>query len=158
MLVAGLIGAEACTSGEVPVTPTPLPTSTPFTLPPTPTAITIPATPTPLVLPPQLARPSVADIVETVSSTVVRIAVRTRFGEGVGTGVVMDDQGHILTNRHVVEGALAVQISFTAGPSGRQAGTPVDVYSAKVLRMASDTDIAVLELESDKTTSAVLGD
>ena len=57
-------------------------------------------------------------------------------GEGAGTGVVIDDQGHILTNAHVVAGATEVTV--------RVNGTE---RSATVVGTATDSDIAVLRLD-----------
>ena len=55
----------------------------------------------------------VAGVVDSVGSSVVSIQTSVVLrqgpfeteGEGAGTGVVLDDQGHVLTNAHVVEGA-----------------------------------------------------
>ena len=34
-------------------------------------------------------------------------------GTGTGTGVVLDEEGHILTNNHVVDGAQTVEVRFS---------------------------------------------
>ena len=57
-------------------------------------------------------------------------------GEGAGTGVIIDDQGHILTNAHVVEGAEEVTVTVNG-----------EERSAAVLGTATSSDIAVLALD-----------
>ncbi|MEZ4553868.1 MAG: trypsin-like peptidase domain-containing protein [Dehalococcoidia bacterium] len=58
-------------------------------------------------------------LVERVSPSVVAIITvsgsTTRQATGLGTGVVVDEDGHILTNYHVVEGARQVNVEFTDG-------------------------------------------
>ena len=53
---------------------------------------------------------------------------------GVGSGVIYDDQGHILTNDHVVEGATQLQVSLPSGQS----------YPAKLIGADPQTDLAVV--------------
>ena len=45
-----------------------------------------------------------------VSPSVVAIAVKGAEGQGQGSGVVIDDQGHVLTNNHVVSGGTDVHL------------------------------------------------
>ena len=67
------------------------------------------------------ALPDLPNLVERVQPSVVVvntvIATRTgmRRGEGLGTGVVVDKLGHILTNFHVVEGADEVSVKLANG-------------------------------------------
>jgi S1-C subfamily serine protease len=58
--------------------------------------------------------------------------------EGAGSGVLIDDQGHILTNEHVVAGAQRVTVKL----SGEQ------TYSARVVGTDPDTDLAVLKIDA----------
>ncbi|HEY0459289.1 MAG TPA: trypsin-like peptidase domain-containing protein [Pyrinomonadaceae bacterium] len=69
---------------------------------------------------------------------------------GTGSGSVIDAQGHILTNYHVVEGATKLSVTF----GGEKA------YSAKVVGGDPDTDLAVIQIEptTDKLTVVPLGD
>jgi S1-C subfamily serine protease len=70
--------------------------------------------------------------------------------KGNGSGSVIDAQGHILTNYHVVEGATKLTVSF--------GGTKT--YTAKVVGGDPDTDLAVIQIEpgADKLTVVPLGD
>src|SRR5215212_3003525 len=55
---------------------------------------------------------------------------------GGGTGSVIDDQGHILTNNHVVEGADVVTVSLGGDKT----------YPARVVGGDPDTDLAVIQI------------
>jgi S1-C subfamily serine protease len=61
-----------------------------------------------------------SDIYETVRPSVVEVNVvlggNAQFGgqgTGTGTGVILDEEGHILTNNHVVDGAQTVEVRFS---------------------------------------------
>ncbi len=59
-------------------------------------------------------------------------------GGGTGSGFVFDDQGHILTNNHVVEGAEKITVTFNDGNEA----------SAKVVGTDPQSDVAVIKVES----------
>ncbi len=61
-------------------------------------------------------------------------------GQGSGSGSVIDAQGHILTNHHVIEGAQKLTVSLGGDK----------VYPAKVVGSDPDTDLAVLQIEMPK--------
>lgn len=70
--------------------------------------------------------------------------------EGEGSGIVLNQQGHILTNYHVVEGAGVIQITlFTANS-----------YEAKVVGSDPISDIAVLKIDApaEDLVPVVFGD
>jgi serine protease Do len=56
--------------------------------------------------------------------------------KGLGTGMIMDEKGHILTNNHVVGGATKIQVLLASG----------DQYTAKVVGTDPKTDLAVIEI------------
>jgi S1-C subfamily serine protease len=71
--------------------------------------------------------------------------------EGSGSGSVLDQEGHILTNHHVIEGAQKVAVSF-----GGQRN-----YAATVIGRDPDTDLAVIKLverPKEPLTIVPLGD
>ena len=72
------------------------------------------------------------------------------FQQGEGSGFVWDDNGHIVTNNHVIEGAERVTVTFADRTE----------IAAKVIGTDPDSDLAVLELEEPKEGSrpAPLGD
>jgi serine protease Do len=61
--------------------------------------------------------------------------------EGTGSGVVVDRNGYILTNLHVVEGASRIQVKFTGDPTE---------YTAKLIGSDPETDVAVIKIEDGK--------
>lgn len=63
----------------------------------------------------------------------------TRIPRGTGTGFVWDDQGHVVTNFHVVEGANQIEVTLSDGTTWP--ATPVGVYP--------DKDVAVLRIAPD---------
>ncbi|MBD0324956.1 MAG: trypsin-like peptidase domain-containing protein [Pyrinomonadaceae bacterium] len=71
-------------------------------------------------------------------------------GEGSGSGSVIDEQGHILTNYHVVEGAQKLTVSF--GPD--------KTYPARIVGGDADTDLAVIKVDAprEQLTVVPLGD
>jgi serine protease Do len=68
---------------------------------------------------------------------------------GLGSGVVITDDGYILTNNHVIEGADDVRVSI--GDSNKR-------YEAKVVGRDALADIAVLKIEATGLSPATFGD
>ena len=111
-----------------------------------------------------LTDPSVAtdeqnniEVFRAISPGVVSINTTTRprgffdsGGQGSGSGSVIDDQGHVLTNHHVIEDADTVTVSF----GGEKA------YPARVVGRDPDTDLAVLQVQAPREVLKVvpLGD
>jgi len=72
-----------------------------------------------------------------------------RKGYALGSGVVVDDAGYILTNNHVVDKADRIQVKFTGDPTQ---------YDAKVVGVDAATDLAVIRVEGKKNlTVAKIG-
>ncbi len=61
-------------------------------------------------------------------------------GTATGSGFVIDDEGHLLTNNHVVEGATAIKVKL---------GSDDRSYPAKVVGADPATDVALLKVEAD---------
>jgi S1-C subfamily serine protease len=98
---------------------------------------------------------AVTRVVEAVAPSVVSISVshpgresRSRHKEGTGSGFVFADDGLILTNSHVVEGAVRVDVTL---PDGRDC-------LADVVGHDPDTDLAVVRITAGELTAAALGD
>jgi len=67
----------------------------------------------------------------------------------LGSGFVVDDQGYILTNRHVIEGADEINVTF---PDGKR-------FEAKIVGQDARTDVALIKIEpKGKLTPIPLGD
>jgi serine protease Do len=60
----------------------------------------------------------------------------------LGSGVVVDSKGYIITNRHVVEKADRIRVRFQDDPPGVQ-------HEAKVIGTDQETDLAVIKVEVD---------
>ena len=60
----------------------------------------------------------------------------------LGSGVIVDPKGYILTNRHVVEKADRIRVNFEDDPPGVK-------HDAKVIGTDQETDLAVIKVEVD---------
>lgn len=72
---------------------------------------------------------------------------RQRVERSLGSGVIVDAGGHIVTNHHVVAGATAVRIQLADGR----------VADARVVGRDPDTDLAVLKIDLDALPVMPLG-
>lgn len=72
-----------------------------------------------------------------INPGVVAIRALTEEGGGLGTGFVWDEEGHIVTNFHVVQSATDLEVDFPSGFKTR----------AQVIGQDPDTDLAVLDLD-----------
>ncbi len=79
----------------------------------------------------------VAAVSAAVSPAVVHIAVSGVQGTGSGSGVVLREDGYVLTNAHVVEGAAEVDVTLPDGT----------VHSAEVVGADTASDLAVVHAE-----------
>ena len=98
----------------------------------------------------------VAKVAARVSPSVVQVNVEaiettpygTRKGEGVGSGVIYRDDGYIVTNHHVVEGANQVNVAFADGTTER----------AEVIGSDPRTEIAVIRVNRNNLPAADFND
>jgi serine protease Do len=65
----------------------------------------------------------------------------------LGSGVIVDSKGYIVTNRHVVEKADRIRVRFEDDPPGVQ-------HDAKVIGTDQETDLAVIKVKVDRTLPA----
>lgn len=106
---------------------------------------------------PAVARPpgSVADIAARVLPSVVSIEIRSGDTGDTGSGVLIDDVGHILTNNHVIslaatDQAAKITVVFNDGRHTRASGT--------IVGRDPETDLAVVKVSVAGSTVARLGD
>ncbi|MBI2861936.1 MAG: trypsin-like peptidase domain-containing protein [Chloroflexi bacterium] len=118
------------------------------------------ATPAPQIIVPE--EQAVVQAYEKVRPSVVRIdsiitGQRTPFSggqapqqQGTGSGFIIDSQGHILTNYHVVRGATRIDVTLTDGST----------YQGQVLGYDPIDDMAVVQINTPKGkfVAAELGD
>ncbi|PFG33737.1 S1C family serine protease [Sanguibacter antarcticus] len=100
-----------------------------------------------------LTRPdgSIADIAATVAPSVVSIQVSGADGQGTGSGFVLREDGYILTNNHVIAGAVPdgrIRVTFADGTED----------DATLVGRTADYDLAVLRVEREGLVPLVLGD
>ena len=68
--------------------------------------------------------------------------------ESLGSGFIIDKDGYIITNHHVIEDARTIKVTLRNGTS----------YDAKLVGTDEQSDIAVIKIEETGLTPAVLGD
>lgn len=90
---------------------------------------------------------TVAAVAEQVRPAIVELVAPGNSGRITGSGVIFRDDGHILTNDHVVAGLTTVTIVTSDGRH----------LDGRVLGGDRDTDIAVLKVAGGPHRSAVLG-
>jgi 2-alkenal reductase len=129
----------------------------PGTAPVVPEAPNLPP-PTPMVAEQVPASPVTVDtaerqevlvnLYEQVLPGIVSLQVVGNGGGALGSGFVFDDQGHILTNYHVVEGATQLEVDFTSGYKiyGTVIGTDLDSDLAVVKVNAPASELHPLPL------------
>ncbi len=124
----------------------PMPPSDPRAVPP---GATITGSPNPVEAAPYTSEERVNIwVYEQVNRAVVNITTKGFQGErillfevpseGEGSGVVLDRQGHILTNFHVVDGARQIQVTLFDG----------NTYDARLIGQDPATDVAVLKIDA----------
>ena len=95
------------------------------------------------------AMPSVVGITTTTISNNNIFAIPTQ-SEGVGTGVIVDSKGYILTNSHVVSDGQAVDVKVLFNDGSTTQG--------KVLWNDAKLDLAMVKVDKTGLTAAELGD
>ncbi|HKP52789.1 MAG TPA: trypsin-like peptidase domain-containing protein [Chloroflexia bacterium] len=99
-------------------------------------------------------RQAVVQVVERISPAVVTVVNKLGSqgfgGEASGSGVIIDSDGRIITNNHVIEGASegSLQVIFETG----------DTATAELLGSDPVSDIAVLKVDHDVPAFARMGD
>jgi S1-C subfamily serine protease len=96
---------------------------------------------------------SVAGVAKRVGPTVVSIAIQTPNLFAIGSGFVIDNQGDILTNNHVVAPAAQASGSSIVVTFSNEA-----TAKATVVGRDPTSDLAVIKVPNDQLTVASLGD
>ena len=100
---------------------------------------------------------TISDVIDMNADSVVEILVsgtaRNYFGqmqltEGAGSGVIVREDGYIVTNYHVISGANKVQVTLHNG----------ETYPASIVGGNSDQDIAIIKVNAKGLKAATLGD
>lgn len=100
---------------------------------------------------------SISEIAATNEDSVVEITTEVvstngRMGqyvsEGAGSGVIVSEDGYIVTNNHVIEGASKITVRLNNGAE----------YIATLVGRDSKTDLAVVKIDETELNSVVFGD
>src|ERR1700692_3896569 len=114
---------------------------------------------------------SVEALVQRVSPSVVQILVSgysstEDTGQGqmsvvigkqrtIGSGVIVDPEGYIVTNAHVVKGAEKIEVIVPPPPASEKAADSTQTgreqtYDARIIGVARQLDLAVIKIEAHK--------
>ena len=105
----------------------------------------------------QAPSPGIPSVVAKVRPAVVNIATRQLTydaflkpvpAQGIGSGVIFDARGYVLTNSHVIEGAQQMRVTL---PDGR-------TFPGKLVGADPVTDLAVVKIDASNLPAALLGD
>ena len=99
---------------------------------------------------------STVEVVQLLKPAVVQIVTEFQAmgginqpapGVGVGTGIILDTQGNILTNNHVIADAQSIMVTLDRGES----------FPAQLIGGDASTDTAVIRIEADGLRPAKIG-
>lgn len=91
---------------------------------------------------------AMVEAVKRVAPAVVTVTVTGSTGQGSGSGVIISDQGYIITNNHVVSGGSRYYVLFANGTR----------HEAELIGTDSLNDIAVLKVDGEVPGVAAIGD
>ncbi len=100
---------------------------------------------------------SVTEIAEKAADSVVEVTteitqydsfMRQYVAEGAGSGVILSQDGYIVTNNHVIEGASSIKVTLRDGTS----------YPAVLVGTDAQGDIAVIKIDASGLKAAEIGD
>ena len=127
--------------------------------PPSPPPPTAPANPSWTMPPAEIAAtplPDIATVVAEVRPSVTAINTevvtydifnRPSTQQGAGSGWIIDDNGLIVTNNHVIKGARSITVTLADSRT----------FPAKIVGTDALTDLAVLKIDADNLTKAKIG-
>lgn len=91
---------------------------------------------------------SLQEIYEQCIPSVVSVICNMRNGGSTGTGVIISDQGYVVTNYHVIENASQITVQLTDDR----------IFSAGLVGVDRATDLAVLFIEAEELVPAQFGE
>lgn len=103
-----------------------------------------------------LSHTDISGIVDKCADSVVEITIETQatlYGqftyttEGNGSGVIISNDGYIITNNHVINGANKIAVTLRNGTK----------YDATLIGKDSKTDIAIIKIEASDLKTATIG-
>jgi serine protease Do len=108
-------------------------------------------------------RPAVVQVVTTALNAGAPGQPLVSREHGSGSGVVLDPEGYVVTNAHVVRGARRIQVVLASPPRPKSGEGSIlrpqgDTVSAQLVGIDDETDLAVLRIEARGLTSLPIGD
>ena len=97
------------------------------------------------------AQPSVVEIVVEIEQTGYGFGFfgqQSYRSQAAGSGVIISDDGYIITNNHVIENALSINVTLYDGRT----------YSAEMIGTDEKTDIGVIKIDASNLPAAEIGD
>lgn len=93
---------------------------------------------------------SVADSVVEIRTETVKTSIyfQQYISSGAGSGVILSEDGYIVTNHHVINGADTITVRTTDGTE----------YKATVVGSDAETDVAVLKVDATGLSPVLIGD
>lgn len=98
----------------------------------------------------QIAAATANSVVEITTESVVTgggFWVQQYVASGAGSGVILSEDGYIVTNNHVIEDAASVTVRLHNGES----------YEAKIIGADSEKDVALIKIEATGLSPAAIG-
>ena len=83
-----------------------------------------------------------------VNPSVVTVMAEQNTGASVGTGIIMTEDGYIITNAHVISGGKSCMVALSNGAT----------YTAELVGYDEEQDVAVLKADANGLPAAEFGD
>jgi len=82
--------------------------------------------------------------------------------KGSGSGVILDPNGYVITNYHVVRGAIRIKVALPTTNSGKPELNSIlrpmgDIVEAKIVGIDQETDLALIKIEGNNHPFLTLG-
>lgn len=96
----------------------------------------------------QKAQSSVVEIKTEATTTTYGFWGGTYLSEAAGSGVILSEDGYIITNHHVIEGADSIQVTTSDGTT----------YDATLVGSDAKSDIGIIKINATGLNAATIGD
>ncbi len=97
----------------------------------------------------EIVKKTADSVVEIATESVVTGGFAQQYvQQGAGSGVIISEDGYIITNYHVIEGAENITVTLRDGTTS---------YKAKIIGSDEDNDIALLKIDATGLSAATMG-
>lgn len=87
-------------------------------------------------------------VIQNVLPSVVGVNVETMMDAGSGSGIIFSSDGYIVTNQHVIDGAMGIKVKLSDATE----------YDATIVGQDARTDLAVIKINAQNLPAATIGD